>query len=46
MGIALDECTKMNITLLGLELVYSLYQKAQEKGFEELGTQGLYQLFE
>ncbi len=44
--IALQECEKMEINLPGLNLAHDLYIKAQQKGYENLGTQGLYKLFE
>lgn len=44
--IALEECERMKIKLEGLELAYSLYKRAEEKGYENLGTQGLYKLFD
>lgn len=42
MGIALNECKKMNIKLSGLELVYSYYQIMMTDGLAKKGTQGLY----
>lgn len=44
--IALEECEQMGIKLEGLELAYSLYKKAEESGYENLGTQSLYKLFD
>lgn len=46
MGIALEECKNMGITLPGLETSYALYLKAKEAGYENLGTQALYKIFE
>jgi 3-hydroxyisobutyrate dehydrogenase len=42
MGIALNECKKMNIKLSGLELVYSYYEIMMKDGLAKKGTQGLY----
>jgi len=41
MKIALDECSKLNIKLPTLELVEKLYEKLQEQGNGNLGTQAL-----
>lgn len=46
MGIALEECRRMNLKLPGLELAYSFYEKALEIGLEDKGTQALYKVFE
>jgi 3-hydroxyisobutyrate dehydrogenase len=42
MGIALDECRRMNLKLPGLTLVHSLYQRAQECGHGRKGTHALF----
>ncbi len=44
MGIALDECRRMNLTLPGLALVNQFYIAAMAQGEGELGTQGLYRV--
>jgi 3-hydroxyisobutyrate dehydrogenase len=41
MKIALDESTKMGITLPGLALAYEMYEKLIEEGYGENGTQAL-----
>ena len=41
MGIALDECKAMEITLPGLELVYELYTRMMAHGEWDLGMQSL-----
>ena len=46
MGIALDEASKMNLHLPGLKLAYQFYLKAKDCGYENLGTQALYKVFE
>lgn len=46
MGIALQEAKNMNLSLPGLSLVYQFYMSAKAMGFENLGTQGLYKVFE
>ena len=46
MGIALDEARQMNLSLPGLALVNQFYVSAAALGFENLGTQGLYKVFE
>ena len=46
MGIALQEAKNMNLSLPGLSLVYQFYMSAKALGFENLGTQGLYKVFE
>ena len=42
MGIALAEARKMGIALPGLALVEQLYVAAMAQGFENMGTQALY----
>jgi 3-hydroxyisobutyrate dehydrogenase len=44
MGIALNECRRMNLSLPGLSLVHQFYVAAMAQGDENLGTQGLYQV--
>ncbi len=46
MGIALQEAQNMNLSLPGLSMVYQFYMSAKAMGFENLGTQGLYKVFE
>lgn len=46
MGIALQEAKRMNLSLPGLSLVYNFYISAREMKLENLGTQGLYKVFE
>ncbi len=46
MGIALDEAKRMNLSLPGLSMVYQFYIAATSLGYEDLGTQGLYKVFE
>ena len=46
MGIALDEAKRMNLALPGLALVHQFYISASALGYENLGTQGLYKVFE
>ncbi|MHA1919524.1 MAG: NAD(P)-dependent oxidoreductase [Promethearchaeota archaeon] len=46
MGIALQEAKNMNISLPGLSFVHQFYLSAKAMGFENLGTQGLYKVFE
>lgn len=46
MGIALDEAKQMNLALPGLALANQFYVAAAAMGHEELGTQGLYKVFE
>ncbi|MFX3674287.1 MAG: NAD(P)-dependent oxidoreductase [Paenisporosarcina sp.] len=46
MGIALDEAKRMNLSLPGLELAYSMYQELAEKGFENEGTQALHKAYQ
>ncbi|MDC7234245.1 MAG: NAD(P)-dependent oxidoreductase [Spirochaetales bacterium] len=46
MGIALKEAQAMNLSLPGLALAYQFYTAAVAQGLDELGTQGLYKVFE
>lgn len=46
MGIALEEAARMKLSLPGLSLVQQFYQAAAACGLEDLGTQGLYRIFE
>ena len=46
MKIALTEAKANKIDLLGLELAIIQYEKLQNNGLENLGTQGLYKLYE
>lgn len=46
MGIALEECTRMNLSLPGLALANRLYLATTSRGFENLGTQALYKALE
>jgi 3-hydroxyisobutyrate dehydrogenase len=46
MGIALMEAQAMNLSLPGLALAYQFYTAAMAQGLENLGTQGLYKVFE
>jgi 3-hydroxyisobutyrate dehydrogenase len=46
MGIALAEAKRMNLSLPGLALAYQFYISAMALGWEDLGTQGLYRVFE
>ncbi len=46
MGIALQEAKQMNLSLPGLALAYQFYMSAMAIGLENLGTQGLYKVFE
>lgn len=41
MGLALEECQRMNVRLPGLELVRKLYDSLQDKGYSRKGTQAL-----
>ena len=45
MKIAVKEAKTNNIDLPGLELVLGQYEKLEEQGLEDLGTQGLYKLY-
>ena len=44
MGIALDEARRMQLSLPGLALVHQFYVAAMAMGWENLGTQGLFQV--
>jgi 3-hydroxyisobutyrate dehydrogenase len=44
MGIALEEARRMRLSLPGLALVHQFYVAAMAMGWEDLGTQGLYQV--
>ncbi|XPS86015.1 GarR: 2-hydroxy-3-oxopropionate reductase [Desulfosarcina variabilis str. Montpellier] len=44
MGIALDEARRMQLSLPGLALVHQFYTAAMAMGWEDLGTQGLFQV--
>ncbi len=46
MGIALEESARMGISLPGLALAHQFYLAASASGMENLGTQGLYKVFE
>jgi 3-hydroxyisobutyrate dehydrogenase len=46
MGIALDEAKQMNLSLPGLALANQFYVAAVAMGHEDLGTQGLYKVFQ
>ncbi len=46
MAIALQEAKQMNLSLPGLALAYQFYMSAMAIGLENLGTQGLYKVFE
>ncbi len=46
MRIALDEARRMNLSLPGLALAEQFYTAAISLGWEDLGTQGLYKVFE
>jgi len=46
MGIALEEARRMRLSLPGLALVHQFYVAAMAMGWENLGTQGLYQVLE
>ena len=46
MGIALGEAKRMNLSLPGLSLAHQFYVAAMGIGWEDLGTQGLYKVFE
>jgi len=46
MGIALDEARRMKLSLPGLALASQFYTAASAQGYDELGTQGLYKVFE
>jgi 3-hydroxyisobutyrate dehydrogenase len=44
MGIALEEARRMRLSLPGLAMVHQFYVAAMAMGWEDLGTQGLYQV--
>ena len=44
MGIALDEARRMRLSLPGLALVHQFYVAAMAMGWENMGTQGLFQV--
>jgi len=46
MGIALDEARRMRLCLPGLALANQFYNAASAQGFDDLGTQGIYKVFE
>jgi 3-hydroxyisobutyrate dehydrogenase len=46
MRIALDEARRMQLALPGLALAEKFYTSAMAMGYEDLGTQGLYKVFE
>lgn len=46
MGIALAEAKQMRIALPGLALAHQFYVSAMALGYEDLGTQGLYKVFQ
>lgn len=46
MRIGLDEARRMNLSLPGLSLAHQFYTSAIALGYEDLGTQGLYKVFE
>jgi len=46
MRIALDESRRMNLSMPGLSLAHQFYTAAMALGHENLGTQGLYKVFE
>ncbi|WP_027184173.1 NAD(P)-dependent oxidoreductase [Desulfovibrio inopinatus] len=46
MGIALAEAKRMQFALPGLALAHQFYVSAMALGYEDLGTQGLYKVFE
>jgi 3-hydroxyisobutyrate dehydrogenase len=46
MGIALEEASRMQLSLPGLALAHQFYVSARALGYENLGTQGLYKVFE
>jgi 3-hydroxyisobutyrate dehydrogenase len=46
MRIALEEARRMNLSLPGLALAEQFYTSAMALGYENLGTQGLYKVFE
>ena len=46
MGIALEEARRMKLSLPGLALANQFYVSAMAMGYEDLGTQALYKVFE
>ena len=46
MGIALEECARMNLTLPGLQLAHRLYRRVEELGLQRKGTQALIRALE
>ncbi len=46
MGIALEEAKRMNLSLPGLALAQQFYVSAMAVGLENLGTQGLYKVYQ
>lgn len=46
MSIALAECERMQLKLPGLELAKALFDKLSAEGGDNLGTQGLYMLYD
>ncbi len=46
MGIALEEARRMKLSLPGLSLAYQFYVEAMSLGYEDLGTQGLFKVFQ
>ncbi len=46
MGIALQEAKRMNLSLPGLALAHQFYISAMAVGLENLGTQGLYKVYQ
>ncbi|MFP4490134.1 MAG: NAD(P)-dependent oxidoreductase [Spirochaetaceae bacterium] len=46
MGVALEEARRMKLSLPGLALAHQFYVSAMALGWENLGTHGLYRVFE
>lgn len=46
LGLAVEEATRMGLTLPGLELARRLYQRTCERGYARLGTHALYRALE
>lgn len=46
MGIALDEAKRMKLALPGLAMAHQFYLSAMALGYENLGTQGLFKVFQ
>lgn len=46
MGIALEEAKRMNLSLPGLAAAHQFYLSAASLGYENLGTQGLFKVFQ